>query len=89
MKDLFDTLIGMEAQRTQRSARRKSQTLAGESLRDLMGGSSRDSEMSLDIEAEISRGGRSSILEDFDFDRDFEEATNDLDQENMEVNFED
>ncbi len=79
MKDLFDTLIGLEesALNPQRKARKLSGHLEAKALREYMNS---DIDTSLDIELAMEQESRSSILEDFDFDRDFQEASFDTER---------
>ena len=80
MKDLFETLVGFESEKSQRHSRRRSQknsSLEGSVLRDLMGGSY-NSDSFGDFESTLDNSTNSSILEDFDYDRDFEDPTIEL-----------
>ena len=79
MKDLFETLIGLEEATlgSQRKARKLSGHLEAKALRDFMNS---DIDTSLDIEMAMEEESRSSILEDFDFDRDFQEASFDTER---------
>ncbi len=77
MKDLFETLIGLEEASVspQRKGRKLKNHLEAKALREYMNS---DIDTSLDIELALEQESRSSILEDFDFDRDFQEASLDM-----------